>query len=181
MAEVGGDRRKLILLQVLVETTSGLLPDIDPALFRASPQPPSGMLRLDGTAGVPVHFALRNSSKVLMEWRAVQLPSQVSLVKYPRHLFPARHNWKPYLCAQDHQTISLQQSILITGVAAFLVPIWQRCLPNGGPFHRVTTGKSRTLPPSSSTFSTGRSFGKLEQIPVQRHIAPGGRRQPQLV
>ena len=79
---------KLILLQVLVETTSGLLPDIDPALFRASPNPTSGMLRLDGTAGVPVHFALRNSNgQVLREWRTVQLPSQVSLAGLPRGIY----------------------------------------------------------------------------------------------
>ena len=79
---------KLILLQVLVETTSGLLPDIDPALFRASPNPTSGMLRLDGTAGAPVHFALRNSNgQVLREWRAAQLPSLVSLADLPRGIY----------------------------------------------------------------------------------------------
>lgn len=79
---------KLILLQVLVEGTTGLLSVIDPALFCTSPNPTSGVLRLEGTIGVPVHFTLRNSnSQLLREWRAVQLPSQVSLAGLPPGIY----------------------------------------------------------------------------------------------
>ncbi|MCB0577748.1 MAG: T9SS type A sorting domain-containing protein [Phaeodactylibacter sp.] len=79
---------RLIQLHVLIEEATGLSFFADPGLFRASPNPVSGTLRLDGASGMPLEFVLCNvHGQPAREWRALQLPWDVSLSDLPPGIY----------------------------------------------------------------------------------------------
>ncbi|MCO6489418.1 MAG: T9SS type A sorting domain-containing protein [Phaeodactylibacter sp.] len=79
---------RLIQLHVFIEEATGLSVFADPGLFRASPNPTSGLLRLEGASETPLKFILRNiHGQPVREWGALPLPREVSLSGLPAGIY----------------------------------------------------------------------------------------------
>jgi len=79
---------RLILLHVIIGEATGISTHTNLALFRFSPNPTSGALRLEGSPEEPVHFSLHNSSgQLVREWRALRLPGDISLSGLPPGIY----------------------------------------------------------------------------------------------